>query len=64
MHNVVNTPEPSFLIGSSFIFAGNEGSQEVSNEFEIRADTTMDCRVSCPWTAEKISIELQLEKML
>ena len=35
MYNVVITPAPSFLIGSSFIFAGNEDSHKISDEFKI-----------------------------
>ena len=31
----------------SFILAGNEDNQNVSNEFEIRPDPIMDGRVSC-----------------
>ena len=48
MYNVVKTPAPSFLIGSSFIFADNEENHKASDEFGILADPTMDCRVSCP----------------
>ena len=31
-----------------FILAGNEDSHKISDEFEIRVDSTMDCGVSCP----------------
>ena len=31
-----------------FILAGNEDIHNISDEFEIRADRTKDCGVSCP----------------
>ena len=35
LYNVVNTLAPSFLIGSSLFFLGNEDNYEVLKEFEI-----------------------------
>ena len=31
-----------------FILAGNKDSHKISDEFEIRVDSTIDCGVSCP----------------
>ena len=31
-----------------FILSRNKDSNEISDEFEIRQDLTMDCGVSCP----------------
>ena len=45
-----------------FILAGNEDSHKISDNFEIRVDSTMDCRVSCPCAFEKIPIDLQWER--
>ena len=45
-----------------FILAGNEDSHKISDEFEIRVDSTLDCGVSCPWAFEKIPIDLQWER--
>ena len=46
MYNVVNTLVSIF--DRIFIFAGNKENHKVSDEFEIRPDPTMNCRVSCP----------------
>ena len=35
MYNVVITLAPSILIGSSFIFAGNEDGHKILDEFEL-----------------------------
>ena len=49
MYNVVNTPAPSFLIGSSSsILADKEDNHNISDEFEFQLDSTKDCGVSCP----------------
>ena len=36
-----------------FILAGNEDSHKISDELEIRVDSTMDWEVSCPCAFEK-----------
>ena len=36
--NDVITFSPLFLIGTLFIFAGNEGMYKILDEFEIRSD--------------------------
>ena len=41
--DVVDTPAPSFLI-----LAGNKDSHRISDDFKIRRDSTIDCRVTCP----------------
>ena len=46
--NLVSTLEPSFLIGSFFILAGNEGNLKSLDEFEFWRNSTTDYGVSCP----------------
>ena len=40
------------------MFAGKEDNHNISDEFEYRPDSTMDCGVSCPSAFEKIPIAL------
>ena len=40
----------------------NKVSHEISDEFEIQRDSTVDCGVSCPSVFEKIPIDLQWER--
>ena len=59
MYNVVNTLAPSFLFeSSSFMQVLKEEKYYISDEFEIRQDSTPYCGVSCPQAFEKISIDL------
>ena len=32
---------------------GNEDNRNISDEFELRPDSTKDCGVSCPWASKK-----------
>ena len=49
--NVVTTLTPLFLIGSSSFLQVTRTTIELRLEFENRADQTMVCGVSCPWTS-------------
>ena len=41
-----------------FKLTGNEDMHNILDEFEFRPDQTTDYGVSCPWTSEKIPIDL------
>ena len=42
-YNFISTLAPSCLIRSFLIIAGKEDSHKISNEFEFRPDSIMDC---------------------
>ena len=48
VEHLVNTLAPSFLIESSIFLQVTRTTNNISDEFKIRPDSTKDCRVSCP----------------
>ena len=57
----VNTPAPTFLIGSFFIFSGNEDNQQVWTEFEFWPDGTKAYRVIALDRCQKLVFAQYLE---